>query len=73
MNKPPEVGTAGIALDNWKLDIFKAHLDKAGYEYEEAGQLTEGTTILKVPYEDLLALQAVVITAYVECRRKKAH
>lgn len=29
--------TAAIALDAWKLAIFKRHLDTAGYAYGERG------------------------------------
>lgn len=31
---------AGIALDNWKLPIFRKLLTEAGYEYKMAAGLT---------------------------------
>ena len=58
---------AGVALDNWKLPIFKRHLDAAGYKYEEAGQLTAGIFILKVQYEWVHELNSIIEAAQAEC------
>ena len=37
---------AGIAIDAWKLTIFKKHLDDAGYEYTEHPGLTPNGKML---------------------------
>ena len=63
--------TAGIALDSWKLPIFKKHLDAAGYQYEEPVQFTPGTLILKVHYEWVHELQPVIEAAQRECAAAK--
>ena len=64
--------TAGVVLDDWKLPVFKKHLDAAGYTYEDPVQFTEGTSILRVKYEWAHKLQSVIEAAYKECERKKA-
>lgn len=60
--------TAGVAIDNWKLPIFKRHLDEAGYAYTEHPGLTKDTMILKVKCEFVSKLQPVIETAQKECR-----
>jgi hypothetical protein len=32
---------AGVVLDDWKLPVFKKHLDAAGYQYDEPTEFTE--------------------------------
>jgi hypothetical protein len=59
---------AGVVLDDWKLPIFKKHLDAAGYKYEEPVAFTEGALILKVNYEWAHKLQPVIEAAQQECR-----
>lgn len=64
---------AGIAVDNWKLPIFRKRLAAAGYEYEDGGPLTGSTTMLKVETSDILALKAELEKCQAECaasRRK---
>jgi hypothetical protein len=39
--------TAGIAIDRWKLAIFKRHLDGAGYGYTEHPGVTADTMLLR--------------------------
>lgn len=51
---------AGIALDNWKLPIFRKLLTEAGYEYEDGGPLTAASTLLTVETDNMLALKAVL-------------
>jgi hypothetical protein len=62
---------AGIAVDNWKLPIFRKRLTDAGYEYEDGGALTGDTTLLTVETENTLALQKLLESCQSECR--KAH
>ena len=63
--------TAGVAIDDWKLDVFKRHLDAAGYQYEEPVELTPGTLILRVKYEWAHKLQPIIEAAQQECARIK--
>lgn len=60
----------GIALDDWKLPVFRKRLTEAGYEYEDAGSFTPGTTILTVETDDMLALKKVIEGCQSECRRR---
>jgi hypothetical protein len=66
---------AGIAIDDWKLPIFKRHLDAAGYSYTEHPGLTKDTLTLKVTCEWVHKLTPVVQAANDECaavkRRRK--
>lgn len=59
---------AGIAVDNWKLPIFRKRLNEAGYEYEDSGALTHDTTLLMVETGDVLALKKVIEACQAECR-----
>jgi hypothetical protein len=63
--------TAGVGLDEWKLPIFKKHLDAAGYKYEEPVPFTAGTLILKVHYEWVHELQPIIEAAQRECAAKR--
>lgn len=58
---------AAIAIDNWKLSIFKKHLDAAGYNYTEHPGLTQDTLVLRVNYEQITDLQPVVEAANAAC------
>jgi hypothetical protein len=58
---------AAVGLDDWKLPIFKRHLDAAGYKYEEPVPFTDGTLILKVHYEWVHELQPIIEAAQREC------
>lgn len=62
----------GIAVDNWKLSVFRKRLRKAGYAYEDGGALTGDTTLLTVETSDVLALKKVLEKCQDECRRKGA-
>jgi hypothetical protein len=59
---------AGIAVDNWKLPVFRKRLTEAGYEYKDAGGLTGDTTILTVETTDILKLKKVLERCQAECR-----
>jgi len=67
----PTSKVAGVGLDDWKLPIFKKHLDAAGYKYEEPVQFTEGTLILRVHYEWVHELQPIIEAAQRECTERK--
>lgn len=59
---------AGIAVDDWKLPVFRKRLTEAGYQYEDAGPFTGDTTILTVETDDMLALKKVIEACQAECR-----
>jgi hypothetical protein len=60
---------AGIAVDNWKLPVFRKRLKRAGYEYQDGGPLTGDTTLLTVETSDMLALKKVLEKCQAECRK----
>jgi hypothetical protein len=60
---------AGIAVDNWKLPVFRKRLKQAGYEYRDGGALTGDTTLLTVETSDMLALKKVLEKCQAECRK----
>jgi len=47
------MSTAGVALDDWKLPVFKQVLDEASYSYKQAPGLMPGIVTLMVEYEDI--------------------
>lgn len=61
--------TAAGGMDDWKLPIFKKHLDAAGYTYEKPVPFTAGTLILKVHYEWVHQLQPILEAAQQECNK----
>ena len=61
---------AGIAVDNWKLPVFRKRLAKAGYAYEDGGALTHDTTLLTVETTNMLALKKLLEKCQAECRSK---
>jgi hypothetical protein len=61
---------AGIAVDNWKLPVFRERLTGAGYTYTDGGALTHDTTILTVETHDMLALKKVIEGCQAECRKQ---
>ena len=64
--------TAGVAIDDWKLPIFKKHLDAAGYTYTEHPGLTKNTLTLVVEYEWVAELKPIIEAANEECRNGRA-
>lgn len=64
--------TAGIVIDDWKLAIFKRHLDKAALSYTETSPgLTIGTTLLRVACNWASEVAPVVEAAERECQQEK--
>lgn len=57
---------AGIALDDWKLPIFKRHLAQSGYTHSEPAELTPGTLMITVDTPNPEALREVVLAANTE-------
>ena len=60
---------AGIAVDNWKLPVFRKRLSAAGYEYEDGGALTADATLLTVETDNMFALKKVLEECQAECRK----
>lgn len=63
--------TAGVAIEKWKLPIFKKHLDKAGYSFTEHPGVTSDTLLLRVKYEWVAKLQPIIEAALKECAKEK--
>lgn len=61
---------AAIAIDDWKLPIFKRHLAQAGYAFEECPGLTDEMLLLKVQTDNLSALAVIVRAANTEAAGK---
>lgn len=59
----------GIAVDDWKLPVFRKRLTEAGYAYADGGALTSGATLLTVETDDALALKKVIERCQKECRK----
>jgi hypothetical protein len=62
---------AAIALDDWKLPVFRKRLTEAGYEYTDAGGFLGSNTILHVETDNILALKRVIEACQTECRKMK--
>lgn len=59
---------AAIVLDEWKLPIFKKHLDNAKRIYTQHPGITTGTLTLRVNYEWVADLSPIVEAANAECK-----
>jgi ribosomal protein L10 len=62
---------AGIAVDDWKLPVFRKRLTAAGFEYEDAGAFTGNTTLLTVKTDNMFTLKKVLEECQDECRDMK--
>lgn len=62
---------AGIALDNWKLPVFRKRLTDAGFEYTDAGGLTADSTVLTVETDNILRLKKVLEHCQLECAKQR--
>jgi hypothetical protein len=62
---------AAIAVDDWKLPVFRKRPTEAGYRYEDAGAFTTDTTMLTVQTDNMLALKALLEKCQAECREQK--
>lgn len=54
---------AGVAIDKYKLDTFKKHLDKAGFKYTVHDGITPNTLLLQVECEFASDLQPIIQAA----------
>jgi hypothetical protein len=61
----------GIIIANWKLPIFKKHLDAAGFTHIEPKRFTGDTLVLQVRYEWAHKLQPIIEAANAECARER--
>ena len=59
--------TAGVVIDDWKLPVFKEHLDCAGYKYTEHAGPKKGLFTLRVQYEWVSDLKPIIVAANMEC------
>ncbi len=62
---------AGIAVDDWKLPVFRQRLTEAGFTYTDAGGLTHNTTVLTVVTDDVSRLGDVVKACQRECSQQR--
>ncbi|MGV0961868.1 MAG: hypothetical protein ACOYB1_18740 [Limnohabitans sp.] len=62
------MSNAEVLIDDWKLPVFKKHLDNAGYAYTEHPGLVKGTLTLKVKYEWVSELKPIIEAANKESR-----
>lgn len=63
--------TAGVVIDDWKLTVFRRHLDAAGCAYTEHSGVTDGTLTLRVRYEWVATLKPIIDAANMECANAK--
>lgn len=70
-DKEARTKTAAVAIDDWKLPVFKRHLDAAGYAYTEHPGITRGTLLLRVKYAWVGRLKPIIQAANDECRTTK--
>ena len=64
--------TAAVAIDAWKLQTFKRHLDTAGYSYTEGPGVTADSLILSVKYELVRDLKPIIEAANTECANERS-
>jgi hypothetical protein len=62
---------AGIAVDDWKLPVFRRRLAAAGYSYQDGGAPTPGVTLLTVQTDDILKLKRVLEQCQAECAKQE--
>jgi len=63
--------TAAVVIDDWKLPIFKRHLDAASRTYTEGVGITADTLLLQVQYEWVADLKPIIEAANKECANAK--
>lgn len=63
--------TAGVVIDDWKLPIFKRHLDAAGCKYTEHPGIVQETLTLRVQYEWVSKLKPIIEAANEECGNER--
>ena len=66
----PDIKKAGIVIDEWKLSIFKRHLEQASYTFKHM-PFTEDTVLLHVHTTNLEALKGVLQAAAAEAEKSR--
>lgn len=61
----------GIAIDKWKLKIFKKHLGNAGYEFKKKPGITPDTLCLMIKADTEQEIASIAQAANNECARSK--
>lgn len=64
-----QIKTVGIAIDKWKMPIFKRHLNQADYGYTEHPGVSPNTLLLKVRTPGVEGLAVIVRAANEECAK----
>lgn len=62
---------AAVVVDDWKIPVFKRHLDAAGYKYDAPIRFTKKTSTIRVHYEWVHKLAPIVHAAEDECKGMK--
>lgn len=62
---------AAVCLDDWKIPVFRKHLDAAGYKYDDPVPFSPGTSIFQVHYEWVHDVQPIIEAAQRECAERK--
>lgn len=62
---------AAIAIDDWKLPVFRRILEAAGFKYEDAGAFGGPHTMLTVETDEIKRLSSVLEECHRECERKR--
>jgi len=60
----------GVMIDNWKLPIFRKHLDTIGYTYTEK-KLTGEHTLIRISCEFIEKITPIIMAAHEECTKVK--
>ena len=60
---------AGIVIDNWKLEIFRKHLQQ--FKFTEHPGLTPKTLLLKVECDSVEQIKPAIEAAEKACRKRK--
>ena len=58
----------GVVIDDWKQDIVKRHLTKAGFKFTIGQQPVPKSVALIVETDEVLKLSSVVQDALEECK-----
>lgn len=61
----------GIAVDDYKLPVYRKGITEAGFAYEDGGALTGSATLLTVITDDIEGLKRTVLACHQACREKR--
>ena len=71
MNSQLKTMRVGIAIDDWKLPVFKRRLTEADFTFEQRVGVTPDTLMLYVETKEFNRLGCVIEDAAAECARRK--